>query len=71
VLQRLICSVNIELKTGIRVPERSSSPPVCFSVQTYSAATRPFIQRVPKALSIGLQRPSHEADHSHPSTTEV
>jgi hypothetical protein len=33
--------------------------------------TQPPIQWVPGALSLGVKRPGREADHSHPSSTEV
>jgi hypothetical protein len=33
--------------------------------------TQPPIQWVPGALSLGVKRPGHEADHSSPSSTEV
>jgi hypothetical protein len=33
--------------------------------------TQPLIQWVPGALSLGVKRPGGEADHSHPSSTEV
>jgi hypothetical protein len=32
---------------------------------------QPPIQRVPRALSIGVNRPGGEADHSPPSSVEV
>jgi hypothetical protein len=33
--------------------------------------TQPPIQWVPGAISLGVKRPGHEADHSHPSNAEV
>jgi hypothetical protein len=33
--------------------------------------TQPLIQRVPGALSVGVERPGCEVDHSPPSTDEV
>jgi hypothetical protein len=33
--------------------------------------TKPPIQWVPEALSSGVKRPGHEADHSPPNSTEV
>jgi hypothetical protein len=33
--------------------------------------TQPPIQWVPGALSLGVKRPEHKADHSHPSSAEV
>jgi hypothetical protein len=33
--------------------------------------TQPSIQEVPGAVSLGVKRPGHEADHSPPSSAEV
>jgi hypothetical protein len=33
--------------------------------------TQPPIKWVPQALSLGVQRPGHESDHSPPSSAEV
>jgi len=33
--------------------------------------TQTLIQWVPEALSLGVKRPGHEADHSPPSSAEV
>jgi hypothetical protein len=33
--------------------------------------TQPPIQWVPGVLSLGVNQPGHEADHSHPSSAEV
>jgi hypothetical protein len=34
-------------------------------------STQPLIQWVPRALSLGVKRPGHEAGHSAPSSAEV
>jgi hypothetical protein len=39
--------------------------------RTALGPTQPPIQRVPKALSLGVNRPSREADHSPPSSAEI
>jgi hypothetical protein len=40
-------------------------------VQNGSGVHQPPIQWVPGALSLGVKRPLHEADHSPPSSSEV
>jgi hypothetical protein len=44
-----------------------------FTIMSRMAAgpTQPPIQWVPGALSLGVKRPGHEADHSPPSSAEV
>jgi len=39
--------------------------------RTALGPTQPPIQWVTGALSLGVKRPGHEADHSPPSSTEV
>jgi hypothetical protein len=39
--------------------------------RTALGPTQPPIQWVPEALSLGVKRPGHEADHSPPSRAEV
>jgi hypothetical protein len=39
--------------------------------RTALGTTQPSIQWVPGAVSLGLKRPSHEADHSPPSSAKV
>jgi hypothetical protein len=39
--------------------------------RTALGSTQPPIQRVPGALSLGVERPGREADHSPPSSAEV
>jgi hypothetical protein len=55
-----------------------SSIPGRSKIFLFSIATRPAlrpnqppIQWVPQALSSGVKRPGHEADHSPPSSAEV
>jgi hypothetical protein len=39
--------------------------------RTALGSTQPPIQWVPGALSVGVKRPAHEADHSPPSSAEI
>jgi hypothetical protein len=39
--------------------------------RTALGPTQPPIQSVPKAVSLGVKRPEHEADHSPPYSAEV
>jgi hypothetical protein len=48
--------------------ELSSSPP---RPDRLLRPTQPTIQWAPGALSLGVKRPGHEADHSPPSSAEV
>jgi hypothetical protein len=73
---RFLVLISVRGWTG-RLRGRSSSTGrvknFLFSTSSIPAAgsTQPPIQLVPRALSPGLQRPGHEADHSPPTSAEV
>jgi hypothetical protein len=55
---------------GVRVPvgQEFSFP---MSSRPAVGSTQPPIRWVPGAISSGVKRPGHEADHSHPTSAEI
>jgi len=56
---------------GVRVAVGARNFSPHRNVQTGSGATRPIIQWVRGALSLGVKLPGHEADHSPPSSVDM
>jgi hypothetical protein len=57
--------------TRVRFPAEAGNFSLHHRVQNGSGPTQPPIQWVPGVLSLGVERPEREADHSPPSSTEV
>jgi hypothetical protein len=55
----------------VRFPAGLGIFPFTIASRTALGPTQPPIQWVPAALSLGIKRPSSEADHSPPSSAEV
>jgi hypothetical protein len=56
---------------GVRVLEGGKNFHFSMSPRPALGPTHPPIQRVPGALSPGVKRPGHEADHLPPTNAEV
>jgi hypothetical protein len=55
----------------VRFPAGAGNFSLYHRVQNNSGPTQPPIQWVPGALSLGVKRPGHEADHLPPSSAEA
>jgi hypothetical protein len=58
---------------GVRVSSPGSGKNFLFCISSRQVLwpTQPYIQRVERALSLGVKRPGREADHSPPTSAEV